>query len=184
MDRFEMTEKLREKVNVSYEEAKAALEANDWDLLEAIIYLEDRGKHPYNSHEEKASDVLYEERAEQQNAERAKKRRSEREDQVSGVLQGVISFCTKLLQIGMKNSLEVYRNDKRLLSIPIVFLVLLVIFGFWIVIPLIIIGMFFGLRYKFTGQDINPKVNDAMDTVANKAESLKEDIKNKSDDWD
>ena len=51
------------------------------------------------------------------------------------------------------------------------------IFGFWIVIPLIIIGMFFGLRYKFTGQDINPKVNDAMDTVANKAESLKEDIK-------
>ncbi len=181
MDRFEMTEKLREKVNVSYEEAKAALEANDWDLLEAIIYLENRGKHPYNSHEEKAD---ADRRAENRSEEQAKERRKEREKQVSGVLQGIIGFLTKLLQKGMHNSLEVYHNDNRILSIPIVFLVLLLIFGFWFIIPILIIALFFGLRYKFAGQDINPKVNNAMDKVADKAESIKDDIKNKSDDWE
>ena len=44
MDHFEMTEKLRERANVSYEEAKEALELNEWDILEAIVYLEREGK--------------------------------------------------------------------------------------------------------------------------------------------
>ena len=40
MDKLEKVEKLREKTGVSYEEAKNALEACDYDLLDAIIYLE------------------------------------------------------------------------------------------------------------------------------------------------
>ena len=39
MDHFEMVEKLRAKANVSYEEAKAALEASDWDILDALVLL-------------------------------------------------------------------------------------------------------------------------------------------------
>ena len=44
MDKLEKVEKLRERANVSYEEAKAALEANDWDLLDAMVALEKSGK--------------------------------------------------------------------------------------------------------------------------------------------
>ena len=44
MDNFEKVEKIREKTGVSYEEAKAALEANNYDLLDAVIYLEKQGK--------------------------------------------------------------------------------------------------------------------------------------------
>lgn len=40
MDNFEKVEKLREKANVSYEEAKQALENCNWDILDAMIYLE------------------------------------------------------------------------------------------------------------------------------------------------
>ncbi|MDY5103377.1 MAG: UBA/TS-N domain protein, partial [Agathobacter sp.] len=40
MDNFEKVEKLKERANVTYEEAKQALEACDWDILEAMIYLE------------------------------------------------------------------------------------------------------------------------------------------------
>ena len=40
MDNLEKVDKLRERANVSYEEAKAALEANGWDLLDAMVYLE------------------------------------------------------------------------------------------------------------------------------------------------
>jgi hypothetical protein len=56
MDHFEMVEKLREKANVSYEEAKAALEAADWNLLDALVLLENQGKvtgsDPYSTRTE------------------------------------------------------------------------------------------------------------------------------------
>ena len=44
MDNLEKVEKLRERANVSYEEAKAALEQSDWDLLDAMVKLEKSGK--------------------------------------------------------------------------------------------------------------------------------------------
>ena len=44
MTNFEMVELLRQKANVSYEEAKAALEAANWDLLDAIVLLEKEGR--------------------------------------------------------------------------------------------------------------------------------------------
>ena len=36
MDNFEKVEKLREHANVSYEEAKQALENSNWDILDAM----------------------------------------------------------------------------------------------------------------------------------------------------
>ena len=44
MDRLEKAERLREHANVSYEEAKAALDQTDGDLLEAMVLLEKQGK--------------------------------------------------------------------------------------------------------------------------------------------
>ena len=44
MDQLEKVDKLRERANVSYEEAKEALEASNWDLLDAMVYLEKHGK--------------------------------------------------------------------------------------------------------------------------------------------
>ena len=40
MERVEMIEKLMEKTNVTREEAEKALEKVNWDLLDAIIYVE------------------------------------------------------------------------------------------------------------------------------------------------
>ena len=44
MEKLEKVEKLREKTGVTYEDAKAALVACDYDLLDAIVYLEKLGK--------------------------------------------------------------------------------------------------------------------------------------------
>ena len=44
MDEFEKVEKLRQRANVSYEEAKEALDKSQGDLLDAMIYLEGQGK--------------------------------------------------------------------------------------------------------------------------------------------
>ena len=44
MELLEKVEKIREKAGVSYEEAKAALEACGEDVLDALVYLENQGK--------------------------------------------------------------------------------------------------------------------------------------------
>ena len=44
MDELEKVEKLRERANVSYEEAKEALDKSNGDLLDAMVYLEKQGK--------------------------------------------------------------------------------------------------------------------------------------------
>ncbi len=44
MDNFEKVEKLREKANVTFEEAKEALEEANGDLLDAMIIFEKQGK--------------------------------------------------------------------------------------------------------------------------------------------
>jgi hypothetical protein len=56
-------------------------------------------------------------------------------------------------------------------------LVLLVLFAFWVTIPLLIIGLFFGLRYRFVGPDLGRDcVNNAMDSAAKVAEDLKHTV--------
>ena len=40
MEKIEVVDKLRNKTNISYEEAKKALENNNWDILDAMLYLE------------------------------------------------------------------------------------------------------------------------------------------------
>lgn len=44
MDKFDLLEKVVHTTGVSYEDAKNALEACEWDALEAVIYLEKEGE--------------------------------------------------------------------------------------------------------------------------------------------
>ena len=63
---------------------------------------------------------------------------------------------------------------------PVTVLVILCLIAFWVVIPLLAVGLFFGFRYSFAGPDLgNSKVNDAMDSVGNKAEEIKKDLHDK-----
>ena len=44
MDKLEKAEKVVEKTGASFEDARAALEASNYDVLDAIVYLERTGK--------------------------------------------------------------------------------------------------------------------------------------------
>jgi hypothetical protein len=62
-------------------------------------------------------------------------------------------------------------------SIPVTVLVLLLFFAFWITIPLLVIGLFFGYRYIFKGPDLGkPVVNKFMDSAAGMAENIKKEV--------
>ncbi|QAT49220.1 ubiquitin [Caproiciproducens sp. NJN-50] len=170
---LEQVEKLKERANVSYDEAKAALEATGGDLLEALIYLEKQGKTKapegngfYSSKGETpqyGKEYTYRE-----------EKAAQRGESFSGLLKRFGKFCLRLLQKGNRNTFEVLKGSECKASIPVTVLVLLLLFAFWVTLPLMIVGLFFGLRYRFQGPDLGKdSVNKAMDTVADATDDVK-----------
>jgi hypothetical protein len=182
MTTLEQVEKLREKANVSYDEAKEALDATNGDLLEAIIYLEKKGKVNapagggyYSSEKPKTeSTVNYNEPHWENHSKNYNSGES-----FSSLMKKFGLFCLKIIRKGNINSFEVRKGGESKASIPVTVLVLLLIFAFWVIIPLIIVGLFFDLRYRFVGPDFTgDTVNHAMDNAANAAENIKNSINN------
>ena len=44
MEKYKLIDKLQNETNISYEEAKSALEKSNWDILDAMLYLEEKGR--------------------------------------------------------------------------------------------------------------------------------------------
>jgi len=177
MTPLEKVEKLCSMGNITYEEAKAALDAANGDLLEAIIYLERQGKiHPpsgggyYNSQKTVEADVI----SEHGKQWHKNQHYTHKENGFTTFLKDAWKFCMKLINKGNVNTFEIYKGEEVKGSFPITVLALLLIFAFWVTIPLMVIGLFFGLRYRFVGPDINSNtINKAMDSAAEAAENLK-----------
>ena len=174
MDRIALADKLREKANVSYEEAMAALEASNWDLLDAIVLLEQQGK---------IRDTGYTTKREKPPEEKEKKKAKEKKPQGGDGFDKFMAFIGKILHKGNTNSIDVMRNGQRKFGMPVTVWVLILIFlpfTFWLVIPLLIISLFFGVSYKFVGPDLGRKdVNDAIEKAGAAATSMKDDIEKK-----
>ena len=69
------------------------------------------------------------------------------------------------------NRFEVWRWEEPIVSIPLLIFILLVLLAFWISVPLLIIGLIMGCRYRFAGPDldgneVSQAVNHAADTVS------------------
>ncbi len=161
MDHFETVEKLRQKAQVSYEDAKAALEACDWDLLDALVYLEKHGKL---QNEEKASYSTRQEPA-------PEKRESPRYR--GGFFQRLFELLVALVNRLNEVELVVRRSGKKLFALPLLAFILLLGFAFWFTLPAMVIGLFFGLRYRFTGTQGVEGVNRVMDKAAEMVDSIK-----------
>ncbi|EHQ91212.1 hypothetical protein [Desulfosporosinus youngiae] len=181
MTTLDQVEKLRAMANVSYDEAKTALDAVNGDLLEAIIYLEKQGKvNPpsgggyYSSQNNRdSSNFAYKETdwGKRHNHCHGKKT-------FMSLMKGIGTFCLDMFRKGNLNSFEILKGRESKASFPVTVLALLLIFAFWITIPLIIVGLFFGFRYRFHGPDFQGNtVNDAMNSAADAAENFKESIR-------
>lgn len=176
MTTLEQVEKLREHAGVSYDEAKEALDAADGDLLEALIYLEKKGKvKPPEGNGYTRSDAEAE--AEKTRREQRTEGNAHEGESFTELLKRFGRFCLKILHKGNVNTFEVLRGDECKASVPVTVLVVLLLAAFWVVLPLIVIGLFFGLHYRFQGPDLgrNP-VNRAMDSAADAAEDLKRSV--------
>ena len=167
MDHFEMVEKLSQKANVTYEEAKATLEKCDWDMLDALVMLENNGTVKPSPD----SAAQYSTQPQPQPIPGGNSG-SHKAEFVSG-MQKLWNFICNLFKKGNVNSFTIFRHGEELVTMPVTVLALLVIFIWPASIILLMIGMFCGMRYKFSGPDfaennaVNNAMNKAADTVQN-----------------
>lgn len=181
---LEQVEKLREYADISYDEAKTALENADGDILQALIDLEHQGKAkpPQGGGQYSSGSITVSgnDRKEEYKKEKSQSgSKSGEKSAFSRNMKRFFSWLGEIIHKGNMNALVVEKNGESVMRLPITVLVLLLIFAFWIVVPLLIIGLFFSFRYYFQGPDIrSTRVNDAMDSVANAAEEIKNDMKN------
>lgn len=165
MDKFELINKLMDKANISYEEARDILEQFNWDLLEAVVFLENRGDICKPSMD---SNYKTREHFEDENTNKSSKNQDE----------GVMEFLLRWIEIGNINNLIVKKNKKLIFKLPLTVIVLLAVFIFWVVIPAFIIGLFFDVTYSLEGPSIkSEKVNDIFNKMSYGVNKFKKDIK-------
>ena len=165
MENLDKVELVREKTGASYEDAKRALEENDYEVLDAIIALE---REAQSAREQDQVEIAeYEEPTMNENKSETTSTKAK---------AAWKSFCDKASEIarkGMDMTFIAERNDERVFALPV--LVMVIGLLFWgATLWLLIIGLFFGMRYRIEGAEaFTVDVNDAMDKAADMADNIK-----------
>ena len=164
---LEQVERLREKADVSYARAKQALAYSGGNLLDALIYLEEQGDIPrpegayYSTRSQTQPPPEKREQAGPQTAGREEKR--ERRG----------SLLRRVRYLLLDNELEIWRKDRPVTALPVLILLLLLIVAYYIVLPLLVLSLFLGFRYRFSGPDLEREsINNVMGSVADTAADL------------
>ena len=178
MTTLENVEKICAMANISYEEAKAVLDAANGDLLEAVISLEKQGQiQAPNGGGYFNSGKTTDSKDAPTHSNANENHNTKSGNSFGASVKKAGQFLLKVIHKGNINSFEVYNGREVKASFPVTVLALLTIFAFWVTIPLIIIGLFFDLRYRFVGPDFTSNtINNAMNSAADAAENLKKSI--------
>ncbi|MBQ8318092.1 MAG: DUF4342 domain-containing protein [Lachnospiraceae bacterium] len=178
MDNLEKVERIREKTGVSYEDAKIALEASNNDMLDAIVYLEKLGKVNAPKQSQYVTSFETETSSEfdkaQADYEKACKKSSFGEK-----IDSFGEWFKKVIKRSCEIKFNVDRYEERVFSLPLLALIIIMLFAFWLVGILLIVGLFFDYKYSFEG--VNPTtvdINDLCNKASDTCTGLREDIKN------
>lgn len=157
MDKLEKIERLRERAQVSYDEAREAYEQADGDLLDALILLEKQGKvrPPQGDGYYRSEQTVHEPSGEGQ-GERSEGRQGRSEQETNNfkeTLDRIVKFLGGLIKKGNNTSFEILKDKEHMASFPVTVLALLLLFAPWVTLPLIVIGLFFGFHYQFVSND-------------------------------
>lgn len=175
MEQFEKVEKLRKRANVSYEEAREALEQANWDLLDAMVYLEKMGK--VNGPKESSYSTSYEEQKQYASVKDTVQEQQQHYSESLGKKLG--RMLKKFWKWSNENEFRVSRYGNDVIKVPFwVFLIFFLLLGWNLALPVMIVALFFGVHYSIDGKGENKTVNDAMEKASRFAEKVKEDYKN------
>ena len=179
MTELEKVEKLRERADVSFAEAKEALDIAGGDVLDALIYLEKQGKSTVpagGGFFTGAGTPDYE----RQYSSDGGYREEHRGETFGDIMRRFGRFCLMVFNKGNTNFLEATKGESLLFSCPVTGVVILLLFFFWAVIPLFILSLFLGLRYRFRGDELGREaVNRVMDNASNVVDDVKKSFNEK-----
>ena len=199
MNEFEMIEKLVEKENVSFEEARDALKAVGGDLVDAIVYLERKAKEEaakaaeaeaqavraMDDHTEtdRSDDNIADNTvkmtaedaadtaADEKKEEEAMKEETRNTKKNNG--EAIKGFFRKVKDILVNNALSVTRNGEEKVRIPAWLLAIILVCCFKFSAIVLIISLFLGCRYSFVGRDDLSAANNFMDKAGDVADRVK-----------
>ena len=169
MDKLNLVEKLREKTGITYEEAKCVLEINNWDILDSILYLEEQGKvkrpsvsifytNEYNEN--------YEDEDQQFNFQEVKKDNNYKSN---NNFEGIFEAICKVIDTCNNIFIEIRGKNNFFLKLPLTVVIVLLIFGFWLLIPL-----FLDIKFSVESKKINTdKVNDILSKISKEVQNIK-----------
>lgn len=172
MERNEMIETLMRKANISNEEAVRVLEECNWDLLDAIVYLERKGKVENNDTTAIIEVKEYKEE---------KKEEKKQEDTFGGigeVIGRIFKFIGKFIKQGNNHFFEVRKDTEKPIRISLTISVLFAVFLSIPTLVLLIVGLFCGYKYSISGPKGEFKeVNNIFEEVSKSADTIKKDFK-------
>ena len=166
---LEQVERLREKAGVSYGQAKQALEYSGGNLLDALIYLEEKGIIPREEGAYFSTKGETPPPPEPEEPPAAREQKGKKSGvRVVSVRRGSFKRLFSTLRRWLvDNELEIWRKDKPITALPVLILILLVVFAYYVTIPLLVLGLFLGFRYRFSGPDLEREdLNHVMGSVA------------------
>lgn len=172
MPTLEQVEKLRERANVTFEEAKIALEASGGDLLDALILLERQGKTAPPT-----SGGYYSGEDASEPDSSGEKSHAARGATFRDLMKGLGTMLAKLFNIGNTNHIDAVRNGETKLSCPVTILVILMFVSVGTVALVMLCGLFFGWRYRIRGTELGrDAINSAIETAENAVSEMKNTI--------
>ena len=170
MTKNEMAETIAKKCNVTVDEAKVALEAGDWNMLTAAQMLEDEKIRRMQQLEAVASecgtataqavmpervDGAEESTTTEKTAGADDAGRTEARKRCRGQgLRNLGSHIRRLVACGNRNRFEVRRGGEMMLDMPVTVLALLLLGSFGTCAFLLVVGLFAGCRYGFSGPEL------------------------------
>ena len=174
---LEQVGKLKEFADVSFADAKAALEASEGDLLNALIWLEQQGKIPssgvcsYSTRDDQTTGTppQWEEPPETGSCDRKQERGKEE----------ARNFGRAVRRWLVDDRLEAYhRESGREFQVPLGVALVLLILAFWLVPVLLVLGYVLGWRYRLAGPDLNREdVNEVMENINDTASDVVTSVK-------
>ena len=176
MDLLEKVELVREQTGVSYQDARDALEANNNDVLDAIIWLEGQGKTEARTASYETGSTTTKVSSPEMVEAQQEYQKSSKRTKFGEVWSNFCNEVKHIFRAGLDMTFIAERHSERVLAIPLLFVVIGILCwgaALW----LLIIGLFFGFRYRIEGASpVTIDVNDAMDKAAEAAESIKNDF--------
>ena len=170
MDKLAKIDLLRERANVTYEEAKAALDQTNDDLLDAMVLLEKQGKVKTPSQSTYSTE--YSEQSQyirvQDKVDEQKRSAPTFHGSAKRIIKGFFSLI-------FHSSFRISRKEKLIFSLPTWIIAIIVLFSWKAALPIGLAAMLFGVRYSFDGH--GRENTDAPNDILKKAGAFAEGVR-------